>query len=159
MCCVWSYLCACTHVGFVAGLLVFPLPSTEPAEILRFTCRTLQKPGGKQWHRLKGLTSLRLNIPPPFPHPNTHPKPRVYVCISITRPSNIARGHIVKYGTHTKGIYRYNGNGYGYQKLLHINAYAYWVRMHVINLVSPSGFRCRKLFKKKRKMKRSCSEQ
>lgn len=64
------------------------------------------------------------------------PKPRVYVCVSITRPSNIARGHIVKYGTHTKGIYRYNGNGYGYPKLLHINAYAYWVRMHVINFVS-----------------------
>lgn len=72
----------------------------------------------------------------PSPHPDTHPKPRVYVCVSITHPSNIAWGHIVKYGTHTKGIYRYNGNGYGYQKLLHINAYAYWVRMHVINFVS-----------------------
>lgn len=72
----------------------------------------------------------------PFPHPDTHPKLRVYVCVSIIQPSNIARGHIVKYGTHTKGIYPYNGNGYGYQKLLHINAYAYWVGMHVINFVS-----------------------
>lgn len=127
-------VCMCVHTQVLAWskafcFLTFPRNRSARDSTLHLT--NVQEPGAKQWHQLKGLSSTT-----PPPNTSTRPKPRVYVCVSITRPSNIARGHIVKYGTHTMGIYRYNGNGYGYQNLLHINAYAYWVRMHVINFVS-----------------------
>lgn len=120
-------ICACACVsaragfGFVRGPFVFLFPPQKErlgfcvsfVEFAETQCQTVAPVERSRQHELL-IKTLHAQTPTPKT-----------LCLRLRlhyHPSNIARGHIVKYGTHTKGIYSYNRNGYGYQNLLHINA-------------------------------------
>lgn len=109
---VFICVCAC---GFwhCSGPFVF---LTGMVAVIHFICQFSEKSVSNGKYQLRDLSvSSWLN----------RYQNHVFTFASPSLPCNTARGHIVKYSTHTKGYNCYSRNGYGYQKLLHINVYVF----------------------------------